>query len=414
MIHEPKTDAGLGQSGTSRHSPGIGKHGGLSGPRRFGLILLAVLVVFLAFGAWRHFVKHLQVLEASARMRELVPKVRTGEVKASGGEITLTLPGTTSAFESTTIFARASGYIEKRNVDIGSLVKSGDILAVIAAPELDHQIAQARANLAQTRAALRQAQANRDLAKVTYERDDKLVVQGYLSIQQGDVDRQTLIARESDVQTAEANIKAQQEQVRVLEQQKDYQKVVAPFAGVVTQRNIDTGSLVQADATSGTSLFSLSRSDVIRVQLYVPQDAAIGVGQGVPALVRVPEMPARTFPGQVSRIADALQPNTRTLLAEIDVPNPDAALTPGMYCSVELRIPRRTPSFMVPGEAVIFNRNGLQVAVVEDGVVQIRKITVVRDFGTQVEASEGVKAGDKVILNPSVDLAGGEKVQVRE
>ena len=199
----------------------------------------------------------------------------------------------------------------------------------------------------------------------------------------------------------------------MLHQQKIYQSVVAPFDGVITQRNIDVGSLVQADATSGTFLFTLMHSDVIRIQLYVPQDEAFGITPGVEAVVRVPEMPGRDFSGTVTRIADALQPGSRTLLTEIDVPNPDHALQPGVYCTVELKIPRKTPSLIVPSEAIIFNREGLSVAVVENGVAHIHHVTVVRDFGTSVEVSAGVKDGDQVILNPAVDLTDGRKVQVR-
>jgi RND family efflux transporter MFP subunit len=188
---------------------------------------------------------------------------------------------------------------------------------------------------------------------------------------------------------------------------------VAPFDGVITQRNIDVGSLVQADAVSATFMFTIMQSNVIRTQVFVPQDQAFGLEPGVVAVVRVPEIPGRTFPGTVTRIADALQPGTRTLLTEVDIPNPDGVLTAGMYCTVELHIPRKTPSLMVPAEAIIFNGGGLHVAVVNDGVVHIRKISVARDFGTEVEVNDGVASGDQVVLNPPVDLVDGGKVQVR-
>lgn len=414
-MENQKMNSDQGSPDSTKPSPGTDGGGERkTGRRLLGLGVIVLLAGSLALGVWRNYAKHTQMIGTAEQHRAAVLTVRAGTVRASGNLIVLTLPATTSAYEAANIFARASGYIEKRYVDIGSHVQEGDVLAQITAPELDHQIAQAVANLAQTEAALRLAQANRDLAKVTYERDAKLVAQGYLSIQQGDVDRLTYEARVSDVGSAEATVKAQREQIKVLRQQKDYQKVVAPFAGVVTQRNIDNGSLVQADATGGTSLFVLALADVMRIQLYVPQDAAIGVSPGVEALVRVPELPGRTFPGRVTRIADALQPNTRTLLAEIDVSNPDGALSPGIYCMVELRIPRKAPTFIVPGGAVIFNNGGLQVAVVENGVVRIRKITEVRDLGTEVEVSEGVKAADTVILNPPADLRDGSKVAIRE
>jgi RND family efflux transporter MFP subunit len=155
------------------------------------------------------------------------------------------------------------------------------------------------------------------------------------------------------------------------------------------------------------------QSNVIRAQVYVPQDSAFGLGPGVEAVVRVPEIPDRTFPGTVARIADALQPGTRTLLTEVDIPNPDGALTAGVYCTIELHIPRKTPSLLVPADAIIFNRDGLQVAVVEGGVARIRKISVARDLGTQVEARAGVKPGDQVIVNPPVNLIDGGRVERR-
>jgi RND family efflux transporter MFP subunit len=160
-------------------------------------------------------------------------------------------------------------------------------------------------------------------------------------------------------------------------------------------------------------MFEVMQRDVIRVFVYVPQDAAFGVAPGVDAIIRVPEIPNREFPGKVTRIADALQSGTRTLLTEIDIPNPDDALSPGVYCTVELKIPRPTASFVVPAEAIIFNRNGLQVAVVSDGKAEIRKLNVTRDFGTWVEADTGVKSGEQVILNPPVNLVDGGKVQIR-
>jgi RND family efflux transporter MFP subunit len=188
---------------------------------------------------------------------------------------------------------------------------------------------------------------------------------------------------------------------------------VAPFDGVITQRNVDVGSLVQGNANTGTFMFEIMQTDVIRVWVYVPQDAAFGVAPGVDAIVRVPELPNRQFPGKVTRIADALHSGTRTLLTEIDIPNPDGALTSGIYCSVELKIPRKTPSFTIPAEALMFNRNGLQAAVIKNGKAEIRTVRVARDFGTRVEVDAGLRAGESVILNPPVTLINGSKVQPR-
>ena len=376
----------------------------------FGGGALLLLVGGLGIGGWRHYQAELAAAATAQQIRTFVPSVRVATVRDSGSKITVSLPATTTAFEAANIFARTNGYIEKRYVDIGDRVKAGDLLADITAPELDHQISQAKATLAQNQATLEQTQASRDLADVTNGRDSKLVQQGWLTLQQGDNDRLTLKAQQAAVGVAQSNITAQEAQIRVLQQEKAYQRVIAPFDGVITQRAIDVGSLVQAGSTF---MFTLMHSHVIRVQVFVPQDQALGVAPGVAADIRVPEMPDRVFSGKVTRIADALQQGTRTLLTEVDVDNPDGALSPGIYCTVELHIPRKTASLLVPAEAIIFNRDGLQVAVVENDVAHIRKISVARDLGTQVEVRDGVKAGDQVILNPTVDLTDGSRVTRR-
>jgi RND family efflux transporter MFP subunit len=381
--------------------------------------LVAAGAIFLllgsvAIGVWQHYRVHARVMAAAQAQRDFVPTVATATVNTGEPTISVTWPATTDAFAQANIYARASGYISKREVDIGSRVRAGQLLVEISAPELDHQIAQAEATLAQMQATLQQAQANRDLGQVTWNRDNPLVQKGWVTPQQGDTDRLNLKAQEAAVAVAEANIKAQTAQLAVLHQQKDYQSVTAPFDGVITQRNVDIGSLLQADATSGTFLFTLMQSDTLRIQLYVPQDEVFGLGPGVDAIIRVPELPGQDFPGKVTRVADALQPGTRTLLTEIDVPNPDHVLSPGLYCTVELKIPRKTPSLILPSEAIIFNARGLSVAVVENGIAHLHNVNVVRDFGTRIEVNSGVKDGDQVILTPPVDLADGQKVHVRQ
>jgi RND family efflux transporter MFP subunit len=385
-------------------------------PRRYGGVLLGTSVLLLlagglGIGGWRHYQADLDAAATAQEVRTFVPKVRVAAVRASDSKMTVSLPATTTAFEAANIFARTSGYIEKRYVDIGDRVKVGDLLAEITAPELDHQIAQAKATLEQNKATLQQTQASRELADVTNARDSKLVTQGWLTRQQGDNDRLTLQAQQAAVGVAESNIAAQEAQIRILGQEKAYQRVVAPFDGVITQRNIDNGSLVQSQSTF---MYALMHSDVIRTQMYVPQDAAFGVAPGVDAVVRVPEIPDRAFPGKVTRTATALQPGSRTLLTEVDVPNPDGALSPGIYCTVELLIPRKTPSMIIPADAVVFDENGLHVSVVENGIVHLQKITVARDFGIEVEVHRGVKPGDQVILNSMVNLSEGSKVAVRD
>jgi RND family efflux transporter MFP subunit len=389
--------------------------GALSYRRRIGgrLLMAGCLLLICAtigIGLWHHFTPH--VAKADPQ-QEPILKVRTALVRANPSIVSVRLPALTLAFTQANIYARASGYISQREVDIGSRIRTGQLLVAISAPEVAHQISQAEGTLASMRATLQQTTANRDLAQDTWDRDNRLVQQGDITPQQGDTDRLNLEAQEAAVAVAAANIQAQAAQLEVLRQQKTYQSVLAPFNGVVTQRNVDVGDLVQADATSGTFLFTVAQTDTIRTQVYVPQTEALGIVPGVEAVLRVPEMPDRTFPGTVARTANALQPETRTLLTEVDVPNSDQALSPGLYCTVELKIPRKTPSLIVASDALIFNRNGLSVAVVEDGIARIRTVNVVRDFGTTVEVNRGVSDGDQVILTPPVDLTDGSKVSIR-
>jgi RND family efflux transporter MFP subunit len=384
-----------------------GQWGGLL----FGLGVSLLLVCGLALGVSRSYSQQRAVLATAEQVRDLIPSVRAATVTASPSNIAVTLPATTAAFVDANIYARATGYIEKRNVDIGDHVKAGDLLAQLAVPELDDQISQNEATLVQLKAALEQAEANRELAEVTWGRDQPLVHDGWVTQQQGTVDIDTVKANKAAVAVAQANVAAQENQLKVLRQNRDYASVIAPFDGVITKRNVDVGSLVQGNATSGTFMFTIMQSDVMRVWVYVPQDSAFGLAPGVDAVVRVPEIPGRTFSGKVTRIARALETSTRTLLTEIDISNPDGALQPGSYCIVELNIPVKTPSLIVPADATIFNQNGLQVAVVEDGTVHIRKVSVTRDLGTQVEVDDGVKQGDQVIVNPPVTLVEGSKVR---
>lgn len=381
-------------------------------PALLTVSLVSLLASAIGVGAWQLHERDMDA-KAAARLRiAAVPTVRTADVRAVGEERSVRLPATTTAFASANVFARASGYVEQRYVDIGDQVRAGDLLATIVAPELDHQISQAEATLVQLQAALQQAEANQELARVTWDRDSPLVRDGWLPQQRGTVDVQTLKASEAAVGVARANVAAQEALLKVLRQEKAYQRVAAPFDGIVTQRNIDIGSLVQADAVSATFMFTLQQSTVIRTQVFVPQDAAVGVRPGIKAVITVPELPEHRFAGTVTRTADSLQPGTRTLLTEIDIANPDRVLQPGTYAMAEILVPRAVPALLVPAGALVFNQNGQQVAVVENGVARLRRITVFRDLGTEVEVRDGVKPGDRVILNPAVDLRDGDRVNI--
>ncbi len=381
--------------------------------RWLALGVLVLLVGALAFGAWRAHVNHDAVMATALQHKNFVPTLPVAVVKASDDMVRLTLPATTLAFTSANMIARVNGYISKRKVDIGDRVKKGDLLAEIYAPEIEYQLAQSEATLVQTQATVRQMLAGMELARVTDVRNGPLVDQGFVSALNGDTYRLNLKSQQEQVRVAQANVAAQAAQVEVNRQQKVYQRIIAPFDGVVTQRNINIGDLVQANAASGTFMFTLMESDVIRTQVYVPQDQTFGLTPGVKAIVRVPQMPDRTFAGTVTRIADALAPGTRTLLTEVDIPNPEGVLQPGTYVTVELDIPRKTPSLLVPAQAIIFNENGMQVAVAKDGTAHIQKVNVTRDLGTSIEVDHGVAAGDQVIINPPVDLQNGAKVRVK-
>jgi len=383
------------------------------GGRLFAIGGFVSLAIGLSLGGWKDYSLKQEFMATAKQERDFVPSLRVAPVGANPATVSVTLPGTTAAFAAANIYARATGYIAKRTVDIGDRVKAGDLLAELAVPELDHQISQNEATLDQLKSSLQQAKTNRDLAQVTWDRDSPLVQKGWVTPQQGDTDRLNLQSRVAAVAIAEANVSAQENLLKELRQNRDYASVVAPFDGVITQRNVDVGSLVQGNAASGTFMFEIMQDDVIRVWVYVPQDLAFGVAPGIETVIRVPELPDREFSGKVTRIADALQSGTRTLLTEIDIPNPDGALAPGIYCTVELRIPRKTPSFLVPADAIIFNRDGMQAAVVNNGKAELRKLKVKRDLGTRVEVDSGIRPGEQVILNPPVTLVNGSKVQVR-
>jgi RND family efflux transporter MFP subunit len=405
--HRQHERSGDGKAENRRKDRRRGRRGG----RLFALGGSLLLAGGLSLGGWGNYALKQEVMATAAHEHDFVPSLRVATVEANPATISVTLPGTTAAFAAANIYARATGYIAKRNVDIGDRVKAGDLLAELAVPELDHQISQNEATLDQFKSSLQQARANRDLAQVTWDRDSPLVQKGWVTPQQGDTDRLNLQSRAAAVAVAEANVSSQDNLLKVLRQNRDYASVVAPFDGVITQRNVDVGSLVQGNAASGTFMFEIMQQDVIRVWVYVPQDTAIGVAPGIEAIVRVPELPDREFAGTVTRIADTLQPGTRTLLTEIDIPNPNGALTTGTYCMIELHIPRKTPSLLVSADAIIFDRNGMQVAVVNNGKAELRKVKVKRDLGTRVEVDSGIKAGDQVILNPPVTLVDGSKVQ---
>jgi RND family efflux transporter MFP subunit len=379
--------------------------------RAIGVTAVTTVALLVGFGAWSQLSRSADAVAVLEARKNAVPNVRTMIVKEDLGPRTIELPGNMAAFDSATLFARATGYISVRNVDIGSKVRKGDVLAVIAAPDLDQQLDQAKAQLVQLQAAVDQAQANADLGRVTTARTSRLVDQGWASKQRGDQDRLNSASQTAALAVAQANVVAQQAAVDRLVQLTGFERITAPFDGLITGRFIDVGSLVTADAASGTPLFSIARTDVLRVQVYVPQAAFFGIKDGDQAKVTVPELPDRVFNGRVARNARALAAGTRTLLTEVDVDNKDGTLTAGLYGIVHFQVHRPNPVVLIPSQAVIFNEDGLSAAVVSGGKVELRKLDLEADNGADVEVRTGLSPGDRVIVSPPTNVTDGMRVQ---
>lgn len=395
------------------------------------LVVLAVVVLAIGWGAYGRYQQNSDAAATLSASETFVPTVRTVRAEASGPFAKLDLPGATEAFDLAAVNARATGYIAERHVDIGSVVKAGELLAVIAAPDLDHQLSQARAQLGQAEAALNQANANvktasanYDLARVTNDRFAQLARDGWATHQEADNSRLTMVARNADltnsqagVTVAEANVAAARANVDRLVQLTAYERVVAPFDGIITRRNVDVGDLVTADSTGSNgqfTMFTLAHSNQLRVRVDIPQSEATGVQEGLEAEVKVPEMPGRVFNGRVARNSVALAAGSRTLLAEVDVDNQDNLLRPGLYVTVSIDVPRTMRTVTIPAEALIFNAAGTQVAVVDNDRIQLRKVQIWRDRGATLDLSSGLSGGETVVVNPFANLADNQKVKVQD
>jgi len=393
-------------------------------PRTLWLVPLAAIGA-LAYGAMGQMEKRAIAADTQAQTAAFIPNVRAIQARRVATPMKVTLPGATDAFEQSVIRARATGYVVERFVDIGARVKSGQLLARIEAPELAQQLVQAEAQLAQTDAALDQARAkllqsrsDLELAQLNNRRTGSLADTGYASRQNADVTRLGFMARAADVsnagagvEVAQANLRAQQATVNRLRQLIAFTRVVAPFDGVITNRSVEAGDLVNAD-NGAAAMFTIMRDDVLRVRINVPQSEATGIAEGLTAAVLVPELPGRSFDGKVARSSVALANASRTLQVEVDVPNPTRELRPGLYVSVQIDVPRQNAVVMVPSEALVFNGQGLQVLVADaDGLVHRKPVTIRRDFGQQVELATGLAGGEVVLLSPPAGLADGDRVK---
>jgi membrane fusion protein, multidrug efflux system len=316
------------------------------------------------------------------------------------------LPGSVMPFVDAPIYARTSGYIVHWNTDIGAKVKTGDVLAVIQTPELDAQLSQARADEAT-------ALANYNYAKSTSERWQQMLKTQ--SVAQQDAD-----TKMSDMQAKKAMLDASRANVQRLTELVSYEKVTAPFDGIITARNIDIGSLVTAGGAPGVSaptssdgLFHMEQTTTLRVFVQVPQDDAAGIGPGTPVYLTTQQYPNRRFPAKVARTANAIDPTSRTLRVEVDVDNRDGTLLPGAYAQAHLSLVSAHPSVELPVSALLFRPDGVTVAVVgNDGKAHLKTVTIGRDFGTFVEIGTGIASTDRVIDNPGDSISEGEVVQV--
>ena len=314
----------------------------------------------------------------------------------------LTLPGMIQAFSESPIYARVDGYVHTWYVDIGAHVTKGQLLAVIEAPEVDQQLNQARA-------VLTQAQANLELAKVTAPRYQELLKTNSVSQQEVDQNNQNLAAQEANVQAATASVSR-------LEQMQGFEKIVAPFDGIITERKTDFGDLVNAgNAGMGHELFRISQNDTVRIFVTVPEEFASQVRVGTKASLDVVSLPNRRFAASVTRSADSIDVASRTLMVELDVPNPSGQLLPGAYSNVHFQLPLNAPPLVLPSSTILFQSNGPQVGVVNtQNQVELRKVTIGHDFGDTIEIVAGVRPGDAIIANPPDSLTNGMRVAVQK
>jgi RND family efflux transporter MFP subunit len=391
-------------------------------------LVVVLLIAGLAFaGYYLGYLPRQQrerVLAAeSQNQAESLPIVNVVPAERFSGVASLVLPGNIQAVTEAPILARASGYVKKRYADIGDHVTAGQVLAEIEAPELNQQIQQAKAAVDQADAAYQQAQAsleqghsNENLARVTKDRFAKLADKGVISKQDNDTYNLQWQAQTSNVQAlekatnaAKSNIAAVQANLERLNSLESYLTVHAPFAGVITLRNIDDGVLV---TEGNTLLYRVAQTDRMRTYLSVPQAEAGSVRVGQKASLTLPDLPGRKFAATVTRTANALDSNTRTLLTEVQVANTNGLLLPGMYSLVDLAVPRKDPPLSIPGSTLVVRADGPQVAVVSpDGSVHYQKVQLGRDFGDKLEVLAGLREGDQLVVNPSDAVREGIKVK---
>jgi len=415
-------------------------------------VLLVVLLLGAALGGlWYSGYKPRQAREQAAasaanEQQTDLPVVTAARARPAAPEAEILLPGNISATAEASIYARAPGYVRTRKVDIGDRVREHQLLAEIDTPELDQQVAQARASvaqarqqLAQTRAAVLQAEAQRDYAKLTSDRYAALVARGAVSRQEADQQLASFKTTDALVNAQQAVVAAAQETITQAQANldrvtvlQDYQNVRAPMAGIVTARNIEVGYLISsnggglgaspasvsgANTLTGNEMFRIAQIGTVRIVASVPQTVAPSIAIGMPADVTVVEFPGRVFNGKVTRTTNVLDPASRTMQTQIDIPNRDGKLLPGMYAQVHFKYHRATPPPIVPGDAIMTGAAGPQVAVLlPPGAQGARRIHIVsvqigRDYGAETEIIEGLTGQETVVVNPGDAVREGALVK---
>jgi RND family efflux transporter MFP subunit len=363
------------------------------------LAVAVVIIGILTFGI-------LSRVKAAANLRTVttqmaVPSVSVVQPKPAAPAQEIILPGNIQPLISSPVYARTDGYLKKWYFDIGAHVKAGQLLATIQSPEVDEQLAQARSTLAT-------AQANLKLAEITKTRYGAMFEKHAVSQQDRDNADGSYSANKTMVDADNAN-------VRHYEALVSFEKVYAPFDGVITARNTDIGDLINAGSSSAskTDLFHIAQTGTLRVYVNVPEEYSRGVKPGkTGADIVLAEFPGRKFPGNLVRTSEAINGITRTLLTEIDVSNPDNTLLSGSYAEVHLHIPSENPTFLIPVNTLIFRSQHLQAGVVKNGKVEIEDLTPGHDFGNEIEVVAGLKADDQVVVNPPDSLVSGQQVNI--
>ena len=381
--------------------PPLNDAGAGKGSRKAWIVLaIAVMAVaaLLGSGIWSR-VKASATLRAET-VQAAVPAVSVVSPKRTAPADEIILPGNVQPYISSPVYARTNGYLKKWYFDIGARVKKGQLLAVIETPEVDQQLQQARSNLLT-------AQANLELASITKTRYQGLLKSN--AVAQQDVDNAvgTYNANKAIVEADKAAV----EQYSAL---VSFEKIYAPFDGIITARNTDVGDLINSGSSTGakTDLFHIAQPGILRVYVNVPEEYSQGVKNGMTADLSLAEFPGRKFHGKLVRTAEAINVTTRTLLIEIDVDNPAGTLLTGSYAEVHLAVPTHASTFLLPVNALIFRSEGLHVATVKSGKVDLVAVTPGHDFGSQIEIVSGLNAEDQVIINPPDSIVSGQQVQI--